>query len=103
MTPYIKKIVELHKIHKAIEEKDCCNDGGGKKITIDDIVKFIHDDIEAVSPGIFPYTTWNDIPDYSDANNEEYFKSNNIDDEMVYIDEMLHLPNYFIAIKTEIV
>lgn len=31
MTPYIKKIVELHKIHKAIEEKDCCNDGGGIK------------------------------------------------------------------------
>lgn len=28
MTPYIKKIVELHKIHKAIEEKDCCNGGG---------------------------------------------------------------------------
>lgn len=27
MTPYIKKIVELHKIHKAIEEKDC--NGGG--------------------------------------------------------------------------
>lgn len=29
MTPYTKKIVELHKIHKAIEEKDCCNGGGG--------------------------------------------------------------------------
>ena len=29
MTPYIKKIVELHKIHKAIEEKDCCDGGGG--------------------------------------------------------------------------
>lgn len=28
MNPYIKKIVELHKIHKAIEEKDCCNGGG---------------------------------------------------------------------------
>ena len=28
MTPYTKKIVELHKIHKAIEEKDCCNGGG---------------------------------------------------------------------------
>lgn len=30
MTPYIKKIVELHKIHKAIEEKDCCDGGGGE-------------------------------------------------------------------------
>lgn len=33
MTPYTKKIVELHKIHKAIEDKDCCNDGGGVLMT----------------------------------------------------------------------
>lgn len=67
MTPYTKKIVELHKIHKAIEEKDCCNGGGNsdsssKEITIDDVVKFIHDntinDIIA-----FPYTKYNEIPD----------------------------------------
>lgn len=36
-------------------------------ITIDDVVKFIHDDIESVAPGMFPYTTWNDIPDYNDV------------------------------------
>lgn len=33
MTPYIKKIVELHKIHKAIENCGCNKDdeqGGGE-------------------------------------------------------------------------
>lgn len=76
MNPYIKKIVELHKIHKAIEEKDC--NGGGNTpsgdITIDDVVKFIHDTAEKVEPGMFPYTTWNDIPDFSDANVNEICK-----------------------------
>ena len=72
MTPYIKMIVELHKIHKAIEEKDCCNAGGGddssKEITIDDVVKFIHDDL-ADTPivSMFPYTTWDEIPEYEDV------------------------------------
>lgn len=63
MTPYTKKIVELHKIHKAIEEKDCCNGGGNTPsgdITIDDVVKFIHDNW--LIPQEFPYTKYSDIP-----------------------------------------
>ena len=63
MTPYTKKIVELHKIHKAIEEKDCNGEGNTPSgdITIDDVVKFIHDNWSA--PILeFPYTKYSDIP-----------------------------------------
>lgn len=64
MTPYTKKIVELHKIHKAIEDKDCCNGGGNTPsgdITIDDVVKFMHDEIN--NELYFPYIKYNDIPE----------------------------------------
>lgn len=70
MTPYTKKIVELHKIHKAIEDKDCCNDGGGssddssKEITIDDVVKFIHDNTE--NPRVDIPTKYDDIKHVSE-------------------------------------
>lgn len=39
MTPYIKKIVELHKIHKAIENCECNKDeqgGGDEKVAFED-------------------------------------------------------------------
>lgn len=99
MTPYIKKIVELHKIHKAIEDKDC--NGGGNTpsgdITIDDVVKFIHDNVEETRPGMFPYTTWDEIPDYNSAENGNLCKTNNISDEMSNL--VLKLPNYKIGNK----
>lgn len=100
MNPYIKKIVELHKIHKAIEEKDCCNGGGNTPsgdITIDDVVKFIHNSIENVSPGVFPYTTWNDIPDYEDVNEMEVCKTN--DDDKLFDTYILVIPSYYIGFK----
>ena len=78
MTPYTKKIVELHKIHKAIEEKDCCNGEGNTPsgdITIDDVVKFIHDNWDFSSKE-FPYTTWDSIPNYEDASTGDICKSN---------------------------
>lgn len=42
-------------------------------ITIDDVVKFIHDDIS--NPNVFPYTTWDSIPNYDDVNEGQICKS----------------------------
>lgn len=104
MTPYIKKIVELHKIHKAIEEKDCCNAGGGddssKEITIDDVVKFIHDDLaDTPIASAFPYTTWDEIPNYNDADINQLCKTTSIMDRMSSY--FLNSFNYTIGIKEE--
>lgn len=101
MTPYTKKIVELHKIHKAIEEKDC--NGGGNTpsgdITIDDVVKFMHDTINNVAPGAFPYTTWDEIPDIqvteSVITNKGIFKSTN--STAGFSEVYLYIPNYIIG------
>lgn len=102
MTPYTKKIVELHKIHKAIEEKDCCSGGGGNTpsgdITIDDVVKFIHDDIENAAPGVFPYTTWDDIQDYDDVSPGEFCKTNDNNGKHFSM-TILHIPSYIIGTK----
>lgn len=57
-----KVVVALHQIRDAIKNKDCCNGGGAKEITIDDVVKFIHDN--TINDIItFPYTKYNEIPD----------------------------------------
>lgn len=100
MTPYIKKIVELHKIHKAIEDKECS--GGGNTpsgdITIDDVVKFIHDDLESEANDMFPYTTWNDIPDYEDVNNGEICKANGAGIKTFEL-LILNTPSYVIGAK----
>lgn len=102
MTPYTKKIVELHKIHKAIEEKDCCNGGGSdsssEEITIDDVVKFIHDELENSAPGIFPYTTWDSIPNYDDVYDGEFCKGTNIHPSMFSM-IILSIPSYSIGKK----
>lgn len=105
MNPYIKKIVELHKIHKAIEEKEC--NGGGNipsgDITIDDVVKFIHDGLEKYAPPFisekFPYTTWDDIPDYNDVDDGDYCKTND-DDGLEFNSIILYVPNYVIGTKS---
>ena len=103
MTPYTKKIVELHKIHKAIEEKDCCNGGGNTPsgdITIDDVVKFIHYNMEAADPDMFPYkfpyTTWDEIPEYNDVNEGEVYKVTDGSHPLITI---LNTPSYIIAVK----
>jgi len=94
MTPYIKKIVELHKIHKAIEDKDC--NGGGNTpsgdITIDDVVKFIHDNVHDET--VFPYTTWDDIPYLLDANATELCKGYNMPPvgfDAIILNDTLHI------------
>lgn len=102
MTPYIKKIVELHKIHKAIEDKEC--NGGGNTpsgdITIDDVVKFIHDDLVKSAPPFisekFPYTTWNDIPDINDVKNGKICKDSNPNGFNQFL---LSTPSYNIGFK----
>lgn len=101
MTPYTKKIVELHKIHKAIEEKDCCNGGGNTpsgNITIDDVVKFIHDDLaDTPMASMFPYTTWDEIPNYNSVNKGQVCKTTSISDKMSsYILSIFH---HIIGIK----
>lgn len=100
MTPYTKKIVELHKIHKAIEEKDCCNGGGNTPsgdITIDDVVKFIHDTAENVTPNMFPYTTWDSIPNYDDAEEHRICKTTNSGRNFKMF--ILNIPSYIIGKK----
>lgn len=62
-----KVVVALHQIRDAIKNKDCCNGGGesdssSKKVTIDDVVKFMHDNWTFQEPE-FPYTTYDEIPD----------------------------------------
>ena len=105
MTPYIKKIVELHKIHKAIEDKDC-NGGGGNTpsgdITIDDVVKFIHDNAEKIEPGIFPYTTWDDIPNIDDVNADQICKDYGDDvNSADFSNIFLNVPPYIIGMKEQ--
>ena len=68
MNPYIKKIVELHKIHKAIEDKDC--NGGGNTpsgdIGYEEIYQFYVKQLKSFAPAeslnqiVIP-DTFNDI------------------------------------------
>lgn len=100
MTPYIKKIVELHKIHKAIEDKDC-NGGGNTSsgdITIDDVVKFIHDEFEKTQPDMFPYTAWDEIPEYADIDSG-FCKTDSIYDINKASAIVLNLSSYIIGYK----
>lgn len=101
MVPYIKKIVELHKIHKAIENRNGEGGGGGDtpsgEITIDDVVKFMHDTIAAIGYGeMFPYETWNDIPDITNATPNTVGKSTT--DSTFMQDVFLNIPGYIIGI-----
>ena len=105
MTPYTKQIVELHKIHKALENCGCGdnNDGGGNTssddITIDDVVKFIHDDFaDTPAADMFPYTTWNDIPDYEDVSVGQICKTDDVSGKNFNM-TVLFTPSYIIGIK----
>lgn len=77
--------------------------GGGNTpsgdITIDDVVKFIHDAITSVAPDMFPYTTWDSIPNYDDAESGTICKSSSDDDNFETI--TLNIPSYVIGIKEE--
>lgn len=108
MTPYIKKIVELHKIHKAIEDKDCCNGGGNTPsgdVTIDDVVKFIHDNWNSTYRQ-FPYTTWDSIPNYEDVDIDEICKNNDYNNyfsiEILSIENEIDGQSYIIGVKGEL-
>lgn len=76
--------------------------GGGNTpsgdITIDDVVKFIHDDLKNFPFISFPYTTWNDIPDYKDANDGEVCKTNDSYDK-VFNKLILDFSSYTIGVK----
>lgn len=94
-----KVVVALHQIRDAIKNKDCCNGGGNTPsgdITIDDVVKFIHDDL-ANSPAasIFPYTTWDSIPNYNDVENG--ICKGTTEDR--FSETILNLPLYTIGLK----
>lgn len=61
--------------------------GGGNTpsgdITIDDVVKFIHDDLaDTPAASIFPYTTWDEIPNYNSVNDNQVCKTTSISDRM---------------------
>lgn len=68
-------------------------------ITIDDVVKFIHDDIENVEPGLFPYTTWDEIPEYEDANVDVICKTDNSANRPGFVSIIFGIPSYIIGIK----
>ena len=88
-------------VHMALS-KMSNSSGEGKEITIDDIVKFLHDDLVKHAPPFisekFPYTTWNDIPYYDDANDGDYCKVDVLD-EQVFSEIILLTSNYVIGIK----
>ena len=105
MTPYTKKIVELHKIHKAIENcghnKDDGDSGSGgdtpsEEVTIDDVVKFMHDIITDAGYGeIFPYETWNEIPNANEPVANTVCKSTT--SVQLIQDVFLNIPGYIIG------
>ena len=68
--------------------------------TIDDVVKFIHDNVENIAPGMFPYTTWNDIPDYDDVSTGQFCKTNNISGKQFDM-TVLNIPSYIIGKKSQ--
>ena len=78
--------------------------GGGNTpsgdITIDDVVKFIHDDVaNSPTPSMFPYTTWDEIPNYNDVDAGQVCKATSILAQMsLYI---LNSFSYIIGIKSE--
>lgn len=103
-TPYIKKIVELHKIHKAIEGENGGNSGGDvvpTEITIDTVVKFMHDTIADAGYGeMFPYETWDEIPNIINASSNTVGKSTT--DSALMGDVFLNIPGYIIGIPKSI-
>lgn len=63
------------------------NRGGGNtpsgNITIDDVVKFIHDDLAGTPlESMFPYTTWDEIPNYNSVEGNQVCKTTSISDYM---------------------
>ena len=100
MVPYTKKLVELHKIHKAIENRNGGGGGSGDtpsgEVTIDDVVKFMHDTIADAGYGqIFPYETWDEIPNIINAAGNTVGKSTA--DSALMRDIFLNLPGYIIG------
>lgn len=71
-------------------------------ITIDDVVKFIHDDIKNESPDMFPYTTWDSIPNYEDVGNGEICKTNDISTK-IFSMIILNIPYYVVGIKSQLI
>ena len=102
-TPVTKEIVELHKIHKAIENKNGGSGGGGGgtpsgDATIDNVVKFIHDTFADIGySDYFPYTTWEDIPWHEDANAGEICKAQRSGRN--FQNYLLNIPDYMIGEK----
>lgn len=76
--------------------------GGGNTpsgdITIDDVVKFIHD----TSEGEFPYTTWDDIPNIVDVGSGEVCKLYDMN-PVGFEFTLLYIPPYTIGIKESLV
>lgn len=75
--------------------------GGGdvpsKEVTIDDVVKFMHDAIAGVGYGqMFPYETWDEIPNIINAGANTVGKSTT--DSSLMQEVFLHLPGYIIGI-----
>ena len=95
-------LTALHQIRDAIKNKDCCNGGGSsddssKEVTIDDVVKFIHDNISSDYPE-FSYTTYEDIPLVKDsiAGHPSYVRGTDqeIDDAIDAYEEQSMLKRY---------
>lgn len=74
--------------------------GGGdipsKEVTINDVVKFMHDTIAGVGYGeLFPYETWDEIPDIINASINTVGKSTT--DSALMQDVFLNLPGYIVG------
>jgi hypothetical protein len=65
--------------------------------TIDDVVKFMHDALESY-PGLFPYTTWDSIPNFEDVNSG-MCKTDNPANRAGLSSTLLSIPQYIIGQK----
>lgn len=90
-----KIIVALHEIRDAIG-------GGGsssssKETTIDDVVKFIHDNAAAG----FPYTTWDEIPIWTGNQDEGFYRKGSVAIPIANRTFVLNLPSDYIMFYYE--
>lgn len=94
------ELIKAIKNHKCCGKSDGSSDGSesiSKEVTIDDVVKFIHDEVKSIFPGAFPYTTWNSIPNVDDVDGGQICKSTN-GDTSAFISITLNTPSYIIGV-----
>ena len=82
-----KIIVALHEIRDAIGGSSASSN----ETTIDDVVKFIHNNDED-----FPYTTYNEIPIWTGNQDEGFYRKGSVAIPMDRLTFVLNLPSDYV-------